>query len=399
MEPAALEPIHSDIAYHCLNASHCIALYGVPACVGPSGFNYSRASFNFANCTRLVGELNASLAGMLMLTNTTDCGLLDDGSSDHVDSLDTQNFTRPTTLSLPEFHPCAGALEGEIANRIRDVRTRAGHYTSHVVVALSPRIGPVAGGVTVGVCGLGFTQANEAVSHLACRFTDGRNALDVPAVHIDEHQLRCVAPDFTRFAVGMPHNVSIEISTGKGASWTHNRVPFTYYSTRPAVDAFGRPMWGYEPTFTKSAWQVAFEQNEFGSFAPELYPPTGHPLNNGRPSLWDSPSDPFHAQGASAGWRPVELETGDRMEPAEDLVARTHQAKYHGVEGSWGDRKSFLRAHSLVPVRCSVSSFSQASPRASPRLLPAIARMASPMLSPLMLSSHARRLYSHSQVM
>ena len=87
---------------------------------------------------------------------------------------------------------------------MRDVVTRA--EVSLVVLALDPHIGPVAGGASVGVCGLGFTQANEAVLHL-CRFTDGRYKVDVPAVHIDRHQLRCIAPDFTRFAVGMPHNV------------------------------------------------------------------------------------------------------------------------------------------------------------------------------------------------
>ena len=45
---------------------------------------------------------------------------------------------------------------------------------------------------------------------------------------------------------------------------------------------------------------------------------------------------------------PVELDTGDRFEAAEDLVVRTRQSRLHGVEGSWGDRTSFLRAHHLV---------------------------------------------------
>ena len=229
---------------------------------------------------------------------------------------------------LPAFHPCADFLADEHVERIVDARTRAGAYTSHVVVALSPRIGPVSGGVTVGVCGLGFTQANEAVAHLACRFTDGVYKVDVPAVHVDEHQLRCVAPDYSKFAVGMPHNVSVEVSTGRGASWTNNRVPFTYYSSRPAIDAFGQPIWGYEPTFTKAAWQVTFEENEFGPRVGELYPPTGHPINRGRPSPWDAPRDPFHAVGASAAWMPVELDTGDGQ-AAEDLVV-SGQARDHG---------------------------------------------------------------------
>ena len=275
-------------------------------------------------------------------TNASAAGLSDDETAQG-------NASQTANRNLPLFHPCAGALNGPIVDRIRDAQRYLGSYTSQVVVALSPRIGPVSGGVSVGVCGLGFSQANEAVSHVACRFTDGRYSIDVPAVYVDEFHLRCTTPDFTRFAVGMPHNVSVEVSTSRGGSWTNNRVPFTYYSTRPAIDAFGRPIWGYEPTFTKSAWQVTFEQNEFGAFAHELYPPSGHPRNDGRPSPWDAARDPFHAQGDSAAWQPVELDVGDRMEPASDLVMRTAQAKMHGVEGSWGDRKSFLRAHALVP--------------------------------------------------
>ena len=289
-----------------------------------------------------VGGIGLLRLSAVNATNATD-------ATDSTADVTGSRFTREASRSLPEFHPCAGALNGEAARRIRETLRYAGAYTSLVVVALSPRIGPVSGGVSIGVCGLGFPQSNEAVSHLGCRFTDGRNMVDVPAVYVDEHQLRCVAPDFTGFAVGMPHNVSVEVTATRGALWTNNRVPFTYYSTRPSIDAFGRPMWGYEPTFTKAAWQVTFEENDFGSFAPELYPPSGHPLNEGRPSPWDAPRDPFHAQGASAEWQPVELDVGDRMEPAEDLVVRTAQERLHGVEGSWGDRKSFLRAHAPVP--------------------------------------------------
>ena len=49
-----------------------------------------------------------------------------------------------------------------------------------------------------------------------------------------------------------------------------------------------------------------------------------------------------------AGRRPVELDTGDRFELAEDLVVRERQSVNQGVEGSWGDRMSFLRAHNRV---------------------------------------------------
>lgn len=337
-------------AFRCLNESRCIAVYDVPTCV--RAFNYTdRSVFNFTACVTLVDSLRTMLGGNLSLANGTGCeALIKRAEEATVDEGDFVNASAgsPPPPRLPRFHPCAGALEDESVNQIREVMRRAEAYTSHVVVALDPYIGPVAGGVSVGVCGLGFTQANEAVGHLYCRFTDGRYHTDVPAQHVDEHQLRCIAPDFTKYAVGLPHNVSVELSTGRGAAYTNNRVQFTYYSTRPSIDAFGRPMWGYDPTFTRPAWQVAFEQNEYGGYAPESYPPAGHERNHGRPSPWDAPSDPFHARGESARTRPVELDTGDRFAAAEDLVARTRQSAMHGVEGSWGDRTTFLRAHSLV---------------------------------------------------
>ena len=37
------------------------------------------------------------------------------------------------------------------------------------------------------------------------------------------------------------------------------------------------------------------------------------------------------------------------METAEDSVMRAELTAKEGVEGSWGDRLSFLRAHSLIP--------------------------------------------------
>ena len=39
---------------------------------------------------------------------------------------------------------------------------------------------------------------------------------------------------------------------------------------------------------------------------------------------------------------------GDRMPLADDLVERAHLASKHSVEGSWGDRASFMRVHHLV---------------------------------------------------
>ena len=46
---------------------------------------------------------------------------------------------------------------------------------------------------------------------------------------------------------------------------------------------------------------------------------------------------------------PTQLDVGDRMPLADDNWERAHQSKMKGVEGSWGDRMSFLRAHHLVP--------------------------------------------------
>ena len=45
----------------------------------------------------------------------------------------------------------------------------------------------------------------------------------------------------------------------------------------------------------------------------------------------------------------TQLDVGDRMPLADDNWERAHQSKMKGVEGSWGDRMSFLRAHHLVP--------------------------------------------------
>ena len=341
-------------AYICLLESRCIAAYDVRTCVGPRGFAYiGRGLFNSSACEALVAQENATLLGTLVFAPGAGCAVVRGGEPPAVAYTDEWAVNRSGRAGLPplpSFHPCAGGvLVSERAERLLKLSARASRYTTHHVLALSPSIGPVAGGASIGVCGLGFTMANEAVGHLACKFTDGRNEVAVAAVWIDEHQLRCDAPDFSRFAVGMPHNVSVEISTNRGATWTSNHAQFTYYSTRPSIDAFGRAMWGYEPTFTQAAWQVPYAENDFGSIVRELYSPKGHPLNRGRPSKWDSHSDPFHATGESAAWNPVEMDTGDRFEPAEDVQVRASHGIDHGVEGSWGDRRSFLRAHNLVP--------------------------------------------------
>jgi len=173
-------------------------------------------------------------------------------------------------------------------------------------------------------------------------------SLWTPARFLSDAQLECETPDFSRFTVGMPHVVHVEISLNRGASYTKDETPFTLYSTRPSIDALGHPMWGYEASFTQASWLVSYPTNEYGAIVPPLYPAAGHPAQNGRPSEWDTYRDPFHTVGARGRMQPVELEIGDRMEPAADIEQRAHQATFHGVEGSWGDRLSFLRAHHLV---------------------------------------------------
>lgn len=362
LKPAACignNTIGPDDAYVCLLESRCLAVYDVATCLGPGGFNYSTTLFDFHACSSLVAQENATLLGSLAYAGPAGCdmillhsaaGLADDGAAAWMrEDSDAVSSSGPSSLPpLPRFHPCAGALDTPEVERIRQLSLRAGRYVTHNVIALSPSIGPVAGGVSIGVCGLGFTMANEAIAGLACKFTDGHNELAVAAAHVDEHQLRCDVPDFSRFPVGLPHNVSVEVSANRGVSWTRNHVQFTYYSSRPAINAYGHPIWGYEETFSKAAWQVTYEENDFGGRVQPVYTPSGHPANRGRPSEWDSYRDPFHARGVTALWNPVELDVADRFEPAEDVDVRAEHAKCHGVEGCWGDRMSFLRAHHLV---------------------------------------------------
>ena len=338
--PRLLADASTADALACLNASGCLPLYGVPDCVGPRGYNLSLAQFNYSTCVPFAAALN------LTFGNGTGCEALGDYVPPDAglvnDTLDDLGG-----VQLPTFHACSKAFEDPKYRNMQFSRL-VGIYSSHMVVGLSPDMGPVAGGVSVGVCGVGFPMSNEAVNRLKCRFSDGYYTLATPAVYVDRYMLRCVSPDFSNFAVGLPHRVSVEVSVNRGEQWSSNGKQFTMYSTRPAIDAFGRPMWGYESTFEKSSWQLDFEQNDLGFVTPPLYEPTGHPLNGGVPSEWDARRDPFHASGPGARERPVEDDVGDRMEPAEDVVVRAELSRYHGVEGSWGDRASFLRAHHLV---------------------------------------------------
>ena len=171
----------------------------------------------------------------------------------------------------------------------------------------------------------------------------------VPAVFVDAHLLRCRTPDFSRYSIGLPHVLQVEVSLTRGAQWSASRAPFTLYSARPSIDAFGRPLWGYDASFELAAWEVPSAANQYVWRVDPLYAARGHPLARGRPSDWDARADPFHTRGAEARLSPTATDTGDRMPPAEDSREAGVLASKSGVEGSWGDRKSFLRAHYLVP--------------------------------------------------
>ena len=95
--------------------------------------------------------------------------------------------------------------------------------------------------------------------------------------------------------------------------------------------------------------QASWEGNSYAWRVPELYTPRGHHLNGGRPSRWDAYRDPFHTDSSESSHHPVELDVGDNMDPAQDNGRRLALAANYGVEGSWADRKSFLRAHFLLP--------------------------------------------------
>ena len=92
-----------------------------------------------------------------------------------------------------------------------------------MVTELSPNKGPVTGGTSTAVCGMGFRLTNENVNHAQCRFSDGRNTVVVPAIYEDEFMLRCTAPDFSRYSVGLPHRVEVEVTLNRGAQWSSNR--------------------------------------------------------------------------------------------------------------------------------------------------------------------------------
>lgn len=320
----------------CLNASGCLPLYGVPACIATPGLNVT--GFNYSVCADFVATLASPLV------NVTGCeGLLNQTAA----GAGTTTYVS-AAADLPEFHECQSAFSSANVRRL-DFLERMRPYVSYMVIGLSPTIGPVTGGVSVAVCGVGFVAANEQVNALKCRFSDGYNSAVVPAIFVDRNLLRCRAPDFSRLSVGLPHTMTVQVSMNRGRQWSGSKANFTLYSTRPTIDALGRPIWGYDVSGEQTAWQVESAENDFVWRVPPLYPESGHPGNRGRPSRWDGRSDPFHVRGPDAATTPVATHVGERMPLAEDNLERVALTSRAGVEGSWGDRRSFLRAHYLVP--------------------------------------------------
>jgi hypothetical protein len=330
-------------------ASGCFALWDVAPCVGPFGFNLTDHQFNYTACQHLFASANVTLPpnatgceGLLPLnlTNATDTAAVEEEEEEEEEEKER----------LPRFTPCSGAHDQEKLRRM-DFMSAFKDYVHFMVTAVSPNDGPVTGGTSVAVCGMGFRLTNENVNHLKCRFSDGHHTKVVSAVYVDAGMLRCTTPDFSRFLVGLPHFVTVEVSLNRGQLYSNNGVKFAFFSTRPSIDALGYPTWGYDATHKKAGWDVKddYAEADVGWSTPQLYVPTGHPLSKGVPSPWDQLKDPFHTRGEESLVTPTQLEVGDRMPKADDVEERARLAQRHGVEGSWGDRMSFLRAHSLVP--------------------------------------------------
>ena len=158
--------------------------------------------------------------------NATGCdGLLPSNATivvdDETNATTTEEEKAEEKEQLPRFHPCAGALGRERLRRL-DFLSSVPH-TFYMVTELSPNKGPVTGGTSTAVCGMGFRLTNENVNHAQCRFSDGRNTVVVPAIYEDEFMLRCTAPDFSRYSVGLPHRVEVEVTLNRGAQWSSNR--------------------------------------------------------------------------------------------------------------------------------------------------------------------------------
>ena len=203
----------------CLNESGCVPLYDVPLCV--ERYNLSAAAFNHTECVAVVEATNPT-----QRPKATGCdGLLPSNETvvvdDETNATTTEDEKEEEKEQLPRFHPCAGALGRERLRRL-DFLSSVPH-TFYMVTELSPNKGPVTGGTSTAVCGMGFRLTNENVNHAQCRFSDGRNTVVVPAIYEDEFMLRCTAPDFSRYSVGLPHRVEVEVTLNRGAQWSSNR--------------------------------------------------------------------------------------------------------------------------------------------------------------------------------
>ena len=212
MPPDALAPLTP--VSRCLNASGCLDMYDVGACVGPSAFNLSIADFNYTTCVALLSATNLTLGGNETVPAAAGCDVLYNASAFERFDNATEGDGEIVLEELPRFHPCAGAFEPDRWRQL-DFLHAARPFTSYMVAALSPDMGPVAGGTTTHVCGVGFALTNENVNHMKCRFSDGYNTQVVSAVHVDNRTLRCVTPDFSRYSVGLPHVVSVKVRRGR----------------------------------------------------------------------------------------------------------------------------------------------------------------------------------------
>ena len=157
-------------AASCMLASGCFALWDVAPCVGPFGFNLTDHQFNYTACQHLFASANVTLP-----PNATGCeGLLPLNLTNATVTAAVEEEEEEEKERLPRFTPCVGAHDQEKLRRM-DFMSAFKDYVHFMVTAVSPNDGPVTGGTSVAVCGMGFRLTNENVNHLKCRFTDGHH--------------------------------------------------------------------------------------------------------------------------------------------------------------------------------------------------------------------------------
>ena len=210
----------------CLLASGCLALYDVQPCVGSGGFNLTAMQFNRSACEHLFVVANVTLP-----PNATGCAgmngtaaAMDDDDRGKDDKGDKDGDDGDAEEGLPRFSACIGANDQEKLRRL-DFLSAFQSYVHFMVTAISPNDGPVSGGTAVTICGFGFRPTNEDVNHLQCRFSDGDHTKVVPAIYVNERMLHCTSPDFSRFLIGLPHFVTVEVSLNRGQLFSNNGAP------------------------------------------------------------------------------------------------------------------------------------------------------------------------------